>query len=118
MSFLSPFYDLNTALPFELPNTVMAKDYHAYDRIKLAFSVNNAATIGGFGQDSLRTLERDAKLPKGYLDDFALRIATNLQTAVAGAINDLPEQLQLVPAVQLYQHATFTQTLRVRDLLS
>lgn len=118
MSFLSPFYDLNTVLPFELPEVVLAKDYRAYDGIKLAFVVNNAATIGEFGSSSLRTLEREAELSVGYLNDFALHIATKLQTTVSGVIDALPEPVKLIPAVQRYPHATYAQTLRVRDLLS
>lgn len=80
---LSPFYDLNTALPFELPVSILAKDYRAYDGIKRAFSVDGAATIGAFGLESLRALERHAEFPAGHLNDFALHIATNLQAAVA-----------------------------------
>ncbi len=118
VSILSPFYDLNTALAFELPDTILAKDYRAYDGIKLAFSVDGAATIGAFGLESLRTLERHAELPAGHLNDFALHIATNLQAAVTDVISGLPEPLGLIPAVQLYPYATYAQTLRVRDLLS
>lgn len=117
-SFLSPFYDLNTALPFELPEVVRAKNYQAYDGVRLAFGVDGAATIGQFGPQSLRTLERTAELPDGHLDDFALHVATNLQTTLTEIIDGLPEQLRLIPAVQLYPYATYAQTLRVRDLLS
>lgn len=117
-SFLSPFYDLNSALPFELPEVVHAKNYQAYDGVKLAFAVGSAATIGAFGLHSLRTLEKDAELSGGHLDDFALQIATNLQATVTGIIDALPEPLRLIPAVQLYPYATYAQTLRVRDLLS
>ncbi|WP_458042252.1 MULTISPECIES: HipA domain-containing protein [Bacteria] len=116
-SFLSPFYDLNSALPFELPDLVRAKDYRAYDGVKLAFAVDGAATIGEFGLQSLRTLQRDAKLPDGYLDDFALLIATNVQSAITETTEGLPEPLRAIPAVQLYPYATYAQTLRVRDLL-
>ncbi|WP_183086218.1 HipA domain-containing protein [Mycetocola tolaasinivorans] len=116
-SFLSPLYDLNTALPFELPNLVLAKDYRAYDGVQLAFGVGGAATIGEFGTESLRLLERDSALPNGYLDDFALGIAARLQPAVAEAIETLPEPLKQIPAVRLYPYATFAQTLRVRDVL-
>lgn len=118
MSFLSPFYDLNTAIPFELPDTILAKDYRAYDGVKLAFSVDGVATIGEFGLDTLRTLEEHAGLPLGYLDAFALHVAMNLQTAVAESIDSLPERLRQLPAVRLYPYATFAQTLRVRDMLT
>jgi len=118
LTILSPFYDLNTALPFELPNLILARDYRAFDGIKLAFSVGEAATIGAFGVNSLRTLEQHAQLPVGYLDDFALRIAMNLQAAVNETIDRLPKQLRAIAAVQLYPYATYAQTLRVRDLLS
>ncbi|MFD2839732.1 HipA domain-containing protein [Populibacterium corticicola] len=117
-SSLSPFYDLNTALPFELPELVRAKDYHAYDGVKLAFTVDDATTIGEFGTQSLRALERDANLSPGELDDFAFHIALNLQTCVNSTIDALPEALQSIQAVQLFPYATYTQTLRVRDLLS
>lgn len=116
-SFLSPFYDLNSALPFELPETVLAKDYRAFDAVKLAFAVDGASTIGEFGPESLRSLERDAEIHRGYLDDFALHIATNLQTTLNSTIATLPESLQQIPAVKLYPYATYAQTLRVRDLL-
>lgn len=116
-SYLSPFYDLNSALPFELPNVVRAKDYRAYDAVKLAFTVDGASTIGELEPQSLRTLERDAEVADGHLDDFALRIATNLQAAVANAIETLPQTLRELPAIQLYPYATYAQTLRVRDLL-
>lgn len=116
-SFLSPFYDLNTVLPFELPELVRAKKYQAYDGVALAFTVDGAATIGEFGPQALGTLERDAELAKGYLVAFALRIAMNLQAAVADIIDSLPKSLRQIPAVQLYPYATYAQTLRVRDLL-
>lgn len=116
-STLSPFYDLNTALPFQLPETVRAKDYTAYDGVQLAFSVDDAVTIGEFGPTHLRTLEKDSGLPSGHLGHFAIRIATTLQVAVGEVIRDLPRTLQQIPAVQLYPYATYAQTLRVRDLL-
>lgn len=116
-SFLSPFYDLDTALPFELPEAVRAKDYRMYDRVKLAFAVDGAEAIGEFGSASLRALERDAELSDGYLDDFAFHIATTLQATLAEIIDDLPEPLRSIPAVQLYPYAAYAQTLRVRDVL-
>ncbi|GAA1323484.1 HipA domain-containing protein [Leucobacter albus] len=116
-SFLSPFYDLNSALPFGQPEVVRAANYHAYDSLELAFAVEGAATLGAFGASSLRALERDARLPHGHLDDYALRIATTLQTTVAGVIDSLPAPLQELEAVHLYPFATYAQTLRVRDLL-
>lgn len=117
-SYLSPFYDLNSALPFELAATVRAKDYRAFDGVKLAFSVDGATTIGGLGPENIRTLERDAELANGHLNDFAFHIATNLQTTLTQVIDTLPDSLQRIPAVELYPYATFAQTLRVRDLLS
>ncbi|CAN5564996.1 type II toxin-antitoxin system HipA family toxin [soil metagenome] len=116
-SYLSPFYDLNSALPFELPETVRAKEYKAFDAVKLAFAVDGASTIGEFGPESLRTLERDAGIPRGYLDDFALRIATSLQATLTQVIDTLPRPLRQIPAVELFPYATYAQTLRVRDLL-
>lgn len=113
---LSPFYDLNSSLPFELPATVRAKDYRAFDGVKLAFSIDGAATIGDIGPDRLRVLERDAQLPDDYLAEFAITVAVSLQKVVADVIASLPEQLQQIEAVKLYPFATFAQTLRVRDL--
>lgn len=117
-SFLSPFYDLNTVLPFELPEMVRAKDYRAYDDVHLALAVGKASTISEFGRESLRVLERDAALPSGYLEDFATYIAMNLQAAVSEAIDTVPEPLQQLSAVTLYPFATYAQTRRVRDVLS
>jgi hypothetical protein len=70
---LSPFYDLNSSLPFELPATVRARDYRAFDGVRLAFSIDGADTIGSLGPDSVRVLEHDAQLRDGYLAEFALR---------------------------------------------
>lgn len=117
-SYLSPFYDLNTALPFELPHVVRAKNYEAYDGVKLAFSINGAATLGEFGLESLHVLERDSELPPDHLKDFALHIATNLQATLIEVIDELPESLQKLNAVELYPYAAYAQTLRVRDLLA
>ena len=113
---LSPFYDLNSSLPFELPTTVRAKDYRAFDGVKLAFSIDGAATIGSIGPGSLRVLERDAQLPHDYLAEFAVTVAADLQHIVADTIESLPQQLQEIEAVKLYPFATFSQTLRVKDL--
>ncbi|WP_010206034.1 HipA domain-containing protein [Salinibacterium sp. PAMC 21357] len=113
---LSPFYDLNSSLPFELPSTVRAGDYRAFDEVKLAFSINNAATIGSIGPDSLGVLERDAQLDTGHLADFAVVVAATLQGVVADVIEALPAELQQIDAVILYPFATYSQTLRVRDL--
>lgn len=117
-SFLSPFYDLNTALPFELPEIVRAKDYRAFDAVKLAFSVNGAETIGEFGVREMQTLERDAELQAGHLRGFAEYIATHLQSTVRSVIDSLPDPLKSLQAVELYPFATFAQTKRVVDLLS
>lgn len=117
-SALSPFYDFNSALPFELPSVVRAKDYRAYDGVNLAFSVNGASTLGEFGLHSLRALERDSDLADGILSDFAFETAACLQTAVNQTIDALPEQLRAIPAVELYPFATYAQTLRVRDMLA
>jgi len=117
-TFLSPFYDLNTALPFELPNVVRAKDYRAYNGIKLAFSVNGATTIGEFDSTSIRVLEHDAELQEGQLTDFAFTVATNLQATLRDVIDSLPESLRRIPAVELYPYAMYAQTLRVADVLS
>lgn len=116
-SALSPFYDLNTSLPFELPQVVRAKDYRAFDNVRLAFSVDGAATIGAYGPETIRALERDAQLPPGSLAEFAIRIAVNLQTVVADVIETLPDHLQQLDAVTLYPYATYSQTLRVKELL-
>lgn len=116
-SFLSPFYDLNTILPFQQPGVIRFKNYHAYDEISLAFSVGGAATIGDFVPQTLRTLGRDAELTDGYLENFALAIAASLQSIVAEVIADLPETLRRNAVVELYPYATYAQTRRVRDLL-
>lgn len=113
---LSPFYDLNSSLPFELPSTVRAADYRAFDGVKLAFSINGSAAIGGIGPGSLRVLEHDAQLDAGHLADFAITVAATLQPVVANVIGALPVQLQQIEAVTLYPFATYSQTLRVRDL--
>ncbi len=117
-SLLSPFYDLNTALPFELPEVVRAKDYRAYDNVRLAFSVDGGATIGSLTTENLRTLERDAEIPSHSLDFFALNVAAHLQPMLAEVIATLPEQLRSLSAVALYPYATYAQTLRMRDLLT
>jgi serine/threonine-protein kinase HipA len=117
-SFLAPFYDLNTALPFELANVVRAKNYRAYDRVQLAFAVDGADTIGEFGRRSLRVLENAAARPNGHLEECALRFATGLQGAVSSVIDELPEQIRSIEAVELYPYASFAQVLRVRDVLS
>lgn len=116
VTVLSPFYDLNSSLPFELPSTVRAADYRAFDGVKLAFSIDGSATIGSIGPDSLRVLERDAQLHDGHLADFAVTVAANLQPVVSDVMGSLPDQLQQIEAVKLYPFATYSQTLRVRDL--
>ncbi|WP_309621090.1 HipA domain-containing protein, partial [Salinibacterium sp.] len=115
-TILSPFYDLNSSLPFELPSTVRASDYRAFDGVKLAFSIDGSATIGSIGPASIRVLERDAQLPEGHLAEFTLTVAASLQPVVADVIGHLPDQLQQIEAVKLYPFATYAQTLRVRDL--
>lgn len=117
-SLLAPFYDLNTTLPFQLPEVVRAKDYHAYDGVRLAFAVEEADTIGAIGLSHLRTLERDAGLPPGHLEDFATHVAVNIQAAVADVVGTLPSALQRMPTVELYPYATFAQIARVRDVLA
>lgn len=117
-SYLSPFYDLNTALPFELPHIVRAKNYQAYDGVKLAFSVDGATTLGEFGPEAIHVLEGDAELDPGHLTDFAFHIGTNLQTTLNEVIDELPESLQELSAVKLYPYAAFAQTLRVLDRLA
>ncbi|MDF2989958.1 MAG: hypothetical protein K0S37_472 [Microbacterium sp.] len=117
-SFLSPFYDLNSALPFQSPGVVRSKDYRAFDRIQLAFTVAGAGTIGAFGIDSIRVLEHDAELPEGHLRHFALRAAGSLPSAVAEAIDTLPAALRELPPVVLYPYAAYAQSIRVRDLLN
>lgn len=117
-SYLSPFYDLNTALVFALPEAVLAKNYEVYDSFELAFTVGGASTIGEFGAASLRTLELDAHLPADSLLVFALYVAANLQAVVAKVIEALPGHMQDIPSVGLYPYATFAQTRRVVDLLA
>lgn len=117
-SFLSPFYDLNTVLAFQLPNVVRAVEYRAYDGVKLAVSVEGADTIGRFGPESLTRLEQDASLATGYLCSFALDIAERLQTSVNTVIGSLPASLQSLSAVELYPFATRAQATRVTDTLT
>lgn len=116
--FLSPFYDLNTILPFQSPGVVRAKEYRAFDGVRLAFSVDGADTIGTIGLPHFRTLEHDGGLPAGYLEEFVSHVALNLQAAVTDTINQLPDVLQQLPAVELFPYATFAQTLRVRDAIA
>lgn len=113
-SVLAPFYDLNSSLPFTLSEQVRAHDPAVFDDIKLAFTVNGANTLGTFDAGSIQRLETDAHLPEGHLREYALQIVGVLQDVVATAIDQLPEHLKELPAVELYPHATYTQTLRVR----
>ncbi|MDZ5145672.1 HipA domain-containing protein [Microbacterium testaceum] len=114
-SVLAPFYDLNSSLPFQQPEQVLAHDPAVFDNVELAFAVDGANTLGTFNADSIRRLEADAGLAEGHLREFALQIATGLQLAVAVAIERLPDRLKELRAVSLYPHATYTQTRRVID---
>lgn len=116
-SVLSPFYDLNSALPFKPRDQILTHDPTFFDNIELAFGVDGANTVGTFNADSIRRLEADAGLTEGHLREFASQIAADLQAAVAVAIDSLPERLKELPAVELYPHATYAQTRRVVDVL-
>ncbi|CAN7418735.1 HipA domain-containing protein [Microbacterium sp. LjRoot45] len=116
-STLAPFYDLNSSLPFKQREQVLSHNPAVFDNVELAFGVNGANTLGSFNADSIRQLETDAGLPEGHLRDFARQIAAGLQAFVAVALEPLPDRLQELPAVSLYPHATYAQTLRVRDTL-
>jgi len=117
-SVLAPFYDLNSALPFKLPEQIRSHDPAVFDNVELAFTVDGANTLGSFGADSIRQLEVDAHLPEGQLREFALKVAAALQTVVATVIELLPDRLKELQAVKLYPHATYTQTRRVIAALS
>ncbi len=78
-SSLCPFFDLDSAIPFELEALSRAKGYRAYDGVKLALSIDGATPIGELVLEVLRTLERDAARTYGRVDDFA-----------AGSMNLLP----------------------------
>jgi serine/threonine-protein kinase HipA len=112
-SVLAPFYDLNSSLPFKQREQILAHDPAVFDNVELAFTVDGANTLGTFNAESIRRLEADAGLLEGHLREFALQIAARLQPAVAVAIEQIPEPLRELPAVKLYPHATYTQTLRV-----
>ncbi|MBZ4487475.1 HipA domain-containing protein [Microbacterium sp. cx-55] len=117
-SVLAPFYDLNSSLPFTLPEQVLAHDPAVFDNIELAFTVDAVNTLGTFGASSVLRLEVDAQLPEGHLRDFALRVAATLQPVVAAVIEQLPDHLKQLQAVMLYPHATYTRARRVIDTLS
>lgn len=117
-SVLAPFYDLNSSLPFKLPEQVLAHDPAVFDHVELAFTVDGANTLGTFGAGSIRRLEVDVQLPEGHLSEFALQVAAALQPVVATVIELLPDRLRELQAVKLYPHATYTQTCRVTNTLS
>lgn len=117
-SVLAPFYDLNSALPFRQREQVLAHDPAVFDNVELALEVDGANTLGTFNADSIRRLEADAGLAEGHLREFTVQIAAGLQAAVATATDPLPERLKALAAVELYPHATYTQTLRVNDTLA
>lgn len=112
-SVLAPFYDLNSSLPFKQREQILAHDPAVFDDVELAFAVDGANTLGTFNADSIRRLEADAGLPDGHLREFALQITAGLQPAVAVTVEQIPEPLRELPAVKLYPHVTYTQTLRV-----
>lgn len=112
-SVLAPFYDLNSSLPFKQREQILAHDPAIFDDVELAFTVDGTNTLGTFNADSIRRLEADAGVAAGQLREFAVQIAAGLQPAVAAVIGRLPDRLRELPAVDLYPHATYTQTLRV-----
>lgn len=117
-SALAPFYDLNSVLPFQLDSALRANDYRAYDPVELAFEVDGAKTVGDYTTGTLRSLEKDAKLQEGLLEEFALYVASNLMENLNRAIDDLPQELQGLPAIKKYPFAAFAQTRRVFDVVS
>lgn len=117
-SVLAPFYDLNSALPFTPQEQVLAHDPAVFDQVELAFSIEGATMLGAFGARCVRRLEIDARMSEGHLREFALDSTATLQPVVASVIESLPSRLRELPAVTLYPHATYTQTLRVNRALS
>jgi len=117
-SVLAPFYDLNSSLPFKQREQVLAHDPAVFDNIELAFAVDGASTLGSFNADSIRRLEIDAGLPDGRLRRSALDVAAGLQYLLAAVLDQLPDHLTELSAVELYPHATYTRTRRVIDVLA
>ena len=117
-SVLAPFYDLNSSLPFKQREQVLSHDPAVFNNVELAFAVDGANTLGTFNADSIRCLEADAGLREEYLRAYAVQVTARLQTAVAAAIEQLPDRLKALPAVTLYPHATFAQIRRVIDALT
>lgn len=117
LSVLSPFYDLNSALPFMQPGQVRTTDPALFDVVELALSVKGAHTLGAFGVESIERLETDAQVPAGELRQWALLVAENLQMVTNAVIAGLPRRLQEIEAVVLYPYATFAQTKRVKQTL-
>lgn len=117
-SVLAPFYDLNTALPFIQKEQVLAHDSRVFDNVTLAFEVDGANTLGTFNATSIRRLEVDAGLPEGELQEFAIKIARNLQKVVHTVIERLPERLKLLQAVEFYPHVTYTRACSVIKALA
>lgn len=116
-SRLSPFYDLNTFLPFALLATQHPTSPKPYESITLAFQVNGKRTLGEFDAASIERLERDAGLSSGALSSFALVLAHGLQPIVNDAISQLPEHLQVHDALQQLPFATHAWSKRVREVL-
>lgn len=117
VSIFAPLHDLNCNLAFELEETCRGKRYQAFDTVELSFAVNGNRTIGGFNADSLRALERDAGLEAGYLSTFARRVAESAGTVINSIIDELPSELQELPAVKNYPYVVYSQALRVKDAL-
>lgn len=117
-SRLAPLYDLNSILPFQPESSVRARDYRAFDGVRLAFTVAGAQTIGDYTTFTLRVLERDAELEPGSLAKFAMYVAANLLPHLNRAIDELPKHLQALTAVKNFPFAAYSQTRRVLDVLT
>lgn len=118
-SFLSPFYDLNSSLPFQLPESVRQGDYRLFDKIELSFNVDGGYMVGEQGRTRFASLEKDAELEPGYLADFLVdRVAIPLQPKLNAVIRELPGELAHLPVVKNFPFATYAQLQRVNALLA
>ncbi|WP_169514075.1 HipA domain-containing protein [Jonesia quinghaiensis] len=115
---LTPLYDLNCSLAFELESTCKALDYTAFDNVALAMSVNKKFKIGDFTLDSLNEINRECELEPNYSAVFAAYVAANIQAILIDVIEELPIEYQQLQAVKNLPYVIFSQTKRVKHLLS
>lgn len=116
-TMLTPFYDLNSILPYQAESIVRARQYEAFDGVGLAFTVAGASAIGDYTADTLEHLARDAGLQPGSLSRYALRVASQLMQTVNEEIDALPKAAQQLVAVQNLPHVLYAQTRRVTEVL-